>query len=454
VKIIEKVMIVWMVLLGSLLYGQQAPAFDKEHGHVLDQAGLFSVEEIRQLDSILTVYDDSTSIDIIVAATKDRGGYTMSDYTQDLFDTLQPGKKGLDNGIILHISMDPAGRQVRIQPGYGIEGDLPDVVCGHIIDDSMFVPLKEGHYFQATKAGVDGIIAHLGNDAWQQREAYRRQQDERRKETLRVLGRILIYCAVIGIIVTPIILIVSRKRKRREMLKEISRLVQVAESNLAQAKSRLSKALEALESMRSGYPPSTTSEFGDLEEKLAQANRTLTDSTAKIRRLNDSRKVSQALGVAQEVSTIAEDLSKLIASAPTKLKGLEQAKKDFPTALKFTQEMFLELEPKILVSGVGDTTRELVASAKSKLAKAEAMALKEPVDWLVARRLLAEAALDLSAAQRQAYRDLHPVKVVLDAFESSMASSTHHDSGSGHPSGGGGSDRGGRSGGGGAERSF
>ncbi|MCT8272789.1 TPM domain-containing protein [Xanthomonas translucens] len=69
---------------------------------------------------------------------------TIEQYTQRVFDTWQIGRKGVDDGVLLVVAKDD--RRVRIQPGYGLEGAIPDATANRIIQEYLAPRFRAGDY--------------------------------------------------------------------------------------------------------------------------------------------------------------------------------------------------------------------------------------------------------------------------------------------------------------------
>src|SRR3546814_2179027 len=52
----------------------------------------------------------------------------------------------------------PNERKVRIEVGYGLEGDLPDATANAIITNEILPAFRQGDYPAGIAAGVDAII--------------------------------------------------------------------------------------------------------------------------------------------------------------------------------------------------------------------------------------------------------------------------------------------------------
>jgi uncharacterized protein len=72
----------------------------------------------------------------------------------------RPGQKKEDNGIIVVVAI--RDRKVRIEVGQGLEGDLPDVIAGRIIRETMAPHFRAERYRDGLLAGLQEIALRLG----------------------------------------------------------------------------------------------------------------------------------------------------------------------------------------------------------------------------------------------------------------------------------------------------
>lgn len=68
----------------------------------------------------------------------------IAPYTQRVYDQWKLGRKGVDDGVLLVVAKDD--RRVRIQPGYGLEGAIPDAIANRIIQEYMVPRFRAGDY--------------------------------------------------------------------------------------------------------------------------------------------------------------------------------------------------------------------------------------------------------------------------------------------------------------------
>ena len=166
-----------VVLVGapwSRSAGQVIPAPMDPPRLVNDFAGLFSAQQARVLEDSLVAFDRATSTQIAVVTVNDLGGTDASTFATKLLTKWGVGRKGKDNGVVLLLKPrnENGPGQVFIATGYGVEGALPDITAGRIIDYRMMSHLRNGDYSEAAKAGVKGIMEAVRGEFNDKDEGY------------------------------------------------------------------------------------------------------------------------------------------------------------------------------------------------------------------------------------------------------------------------------------------
>ena len=123
--------------------------------YVVDVAGVLSVEQLSTLNVKLKAMDsDKHQFGVVIVKTTQP--LDIEAYGIKLAEKWKAGYRGLDNGAIIIIATED--RKVRIEVGYGLEGDIPDAVVGRIIDN--YIPsLKVGDWYSA----IVGMAGELNN---------------------------------------------------------------------------------------------------------------------------------------------------------------------------------------------------------------------------------------------------------------------------------------------------
>ncbi len=152
------------LLLGLLLAGAAVrgaePAFPALTGRVVDDAGLLSEPEKQELDAALAAFEQQTHDQLVVVTLKSLQGQAIEDYGYQLGRHWGLGQKGKDNGALLIVA--PEEHKVRIEVGYGLEGELTDAKSRTIIEGEILPRFRAGDFAAGIKAGVAAIIQTLG----------------------------------------------------------------------------------------------------------------------------------------------------------------------------------------------------------------------------------------------------------------------------------------------------
>jgi len=168
----RSLVVVLALVLSPIAQAMYVPAND---GFVTDQALILSSEDAEVLEGVLTQYRNQTTNEIAILIVESLEGEVIADYAVEVGRKWGIGTKENDNGIL--IVMSYKDREIFIATGYGLEGAIPDIVAGQIIDRDMTPYFKKGEYFTGLAAGVDALIKHIDGEYTPQRYAQAQTQD-------------------------------------------------------------------------------------------------------------------------------------------------------------------------------------------------------------------------------------------------------------------------------------
>ena len=127
---------------------------------VNDFVGVFTPQQQQALEQKLVAFDRKTSTQIAIVTVADLEGYAPGEYAQRLYDKWGIGQQGKDNGLLILLkpkTLDSNG-EVFIAVGYGLEGVVPDITAGRIIDREMLPSFRKGDYFTGTDRAVQVLM--------------------------------------------------------------------------------------------------------------------------------------------------------------------------------------------------------------------------------------------------------------------------------------------------------
>jgi uncharacterized protein len=136
------------------------PRFPPLTGRVVDEAGLLSPRAKAEITGWLAQFEAATKRQVVIATVKSLQGLPIADYGYQLGRFWGIGQKDKNTGAILLAA--PTEHKVRIEVGYGLEGELTNAISSTIINQDILPFFRQGNYEQGIAAGVVGMLRALG----------------------------------------------------------------------------------------------------------------------------------------------------------------------------------------------------------------------------------------------------------------------------------------------------
>jgi uncharacterized protein len=147
------------LLMGGFAYGDDAFKAPPLSGPVIDQVGVLTRDQARTLETDLRALSDSGKAQIAVLVASSLQGLPIEDFGIRLAEAWKLGmKKGeaRDRGAIFIIA--PNEKKMRIEVGYGLEGDLPDALASRILEQVVKPAIRRNRMSDGIFAGVESMI--------------------------------------------------------------------------------------------------------------------------------------------------------------------------------------------------------------------------------------------------------------------------------------------------------
>ncbi|MBK6938386.1 MAG: TPM domain-containing protein [Chitinophagaceae bacterium] len=128
-------------------------------GYVNDLEGIFTLEQIISLDSMIEGHEKNTGIQI-AAVTIDSlfsDNEKLTAFAYALFDKWGVGQDSLNNGIV--IVFGAKQRLIRIQTGVGLQSLLWEENLRKIIVEAVIPEFKKKNYYEGIRQGILQLIA-------------------------------------------------------------------------------------------------------------------------------------------------------------------------------------------------------------------------------------------------------------------------------------------------------
>lgn len=116
---------------------------------------MISPEQEEELETKLAQYEKDTSNQIAILLVDTMSGASLVDAAVETGRAWGVGTKEHNNGVLLMIAV--RDREATMQIGYGLEGALPDIVVGGILQEDLKPNLMEAKYYEGLLATIDAI---------------------------------------------------------------------------------------------------------------------------------------------------------------------------------------------------------------------------------------------------------------------------------------------------------
>jgi uncharacterized protein len=155
------------LLAGALLavtFASPASAqkFPELTSRVVDAANIIDIPTEAEIDQKLKDLEAKTTRQLVVVTLPSLEGYDIADYGYRLGRSWGIGQEKKNNGALLIVA--PNERKVRIEVGYGLEGELTDAVSQIIIQNAILPRFRANDFPGGIARGVDDIVQVMQGD--------------------------------------------------------------------------------------------------------------------------------------------------------------------------------------------------------------------------------------------------------------------------------------------------
>lgn len=131
-------------------------------GRVNDYANVMDSQDINEINKLLSTLEENTGIQVVVLTVPTLEGESIESYSYSVASKWAIGQKDENNGVLLLVALEE--HEVRIEVGYGLEGDLTDMQSGLILRNVIIPEFKTGDYSTGILEGVKNIVGIIADD--------------------------------------------------------------------------------------------------------------------------------------------------------------------------------------------------------------------------------------------------------------------------------------------------
>ena len=132
-------------------------------GRVVDQTGTLTAAQSQALSAKLEAIETQRGAQVVVLIVPTTQPEDIATYGQRVADTWKVGRRDVGDGVVIVVAKND--RRINIEVAKTLEGALPDVLAGRVINDQIKPAFKAGDYAGGLNAAVDRIDKVIGGEA-------------------------------------------------------------------------------------------------------------------------------------------------------------------------------------------------------------------------------------------------------------------------------------------------
>ena len=144
-----------LLFVGSAFAQDLAP-IPKLDAPVIDTTGTLDATQKAALDQQARALQQRKGSQVQVLMVPTTEPETIEQYTVRAFEQYKLGRKNVDDGVLVVVAKND--RRVRIEPGYGLEGAIPDAIANRIIQEYLVPKFRAGDYGGGLIDGTAALV--------------------------------------------------------------------------------------------------------------------------------------------------------------------------------------------------------------------------------------------------------------------------------------------------------
>lgn len=140
------------------------PSIPALNSPVVDKAGLLAAQQSSLLEKKIRAIHKQGGPQLQILILESLQGFPIEQYSIAVAEAWKIGSKNKGDGVIILMSKED--REVRIEVGQGVEGELTDVESHQIIQYAMIPEFKRGKFAKGFENAVDAVAGEFGMESY------------------------------------------------------------------------------------------------------------------------------------------------------------------------------------------------------------------------------------------------------------------------------------------------
>ena len=149
-------------LMGGSAFAQDTLPVPALTGRVVDQTATLTPAQVETLSAKLAAIETQRGAQVVVLLVSTTQPEDIAAYAQRVADTWKVGRREVGDGVVIVVAKND--RRVNIQIAKSLEGAVPDVMAGRIINEQITPAFKTNDYAGGLSAAIDRLDLRIGGE--------------------------------------------------------------------------------------------------------------------------------------------------------------------------------------------------------------------------------------------------------------------------------------------------
>jgi uncharacterized protein len=155
--------VAWLLWLATAAFAQDVLPVPPLSGRVVDQTGTLTPAQEQALTAKLEAIETQRGAQIVVLIVPTTQPEDIATYGQRVADTWKVGRRDVGDGLVIVVAKND--RRINIEVAKTLEGAIPDVLAGRIINDQIKPAFRADDYAGGLNAAIDRLDKAIGGEA-------------------------------------------------------------------------------------------------------------------------------------------------------------------------------------------------------------------------------------------------------------------------------------------------
>jgi len=140
---LNKTFSIFFIIIFFLVNPLLADKLPEYKSYFNDYTNFYDQTYVQVYNNLLTNISNTKKMTLVFAIVSDYAGEgSIESYAVELFEKWKIGDKEKDNGML--VVLNSKTREIKIEVGYGLEGDFPDGYVGELLDRFIYYYKQQG----------------------------------------------------------------------------------------------------------------------------------------------------------------------------------------------------------------------------------------------------------------------------------------------------------------------